>query len=680
MAFLNEETDTYEDDWEAQGATYEQTLMAFKNNSNFKPDLYYKHNYSKKRKKKKRRHKAKFKRKRKDNVKKIQQSFGKPILHDVNTENDDKLTMDRLKRMNEYQDSGQDSDSSIGSSPASLTSNGSGKGSISSIKSKIEGVPINEWFSSRLYAIKDIFMLAWPIFLTSELLALLYFINLLYIGNRYNSADKLAGASLACSLINIVGQSFIIGVSSSLDTLCGQSFGAALYKMCGTFLYRMIAIIHILIIIIGVIFYYSHQLLQLLGQPKNVIIWSSKFMQIFIFALWPLSIWYCLRRFLQSQGKVKMIFPSVIFALLGQFGGLFLLDIHLNIGFISTAYSLVIAYWMQFIVLIVLIFITRFKDSNHFKQTCIPCITFSELFKGWFKIISLSIPAVAMLCSEWWAFELQTIFAGWVGDDNLAGFALSLNYLTMTIKVPLSISWANGIVIANKLGKMRPDDASAAWDASLILSTFTTGIVSLLTYFLRSTISMAYAPQKEHEDIREIMEDCLIILAIYMMIDQIQRCGQGAIRGMGLQKFGAYSNVFTYYAIGIPLGLYLCFKQKFHVKGLWYGMCIASFASSLVFIVIRFKINWREQVKKAFQRIQDKEKKLKAFGEEYGNNNDSNIVNNNDNDYRQHSEHKSSLEDNQHTVNGIGYVEFGDDEDNHTLTTPRNDTPRNDNI
>ena len=57
----------------------------------------------------------------------------------------------------------------------------------------------------------------------------------LYIGNRYNSADKLAGASLACSLINILGQSLIIGVSSSLDTLVGQSFGASLYKMCAVF-------------------------------------------------------------------------------------------------------------------------------------------------------------------------------------------------------------------------------------------------------------------------------------------------------------------------------------------------------------------------------------------------------------------------------------------------------------
>ena len=119
---------------------------------------------------------------------------------------------------------------------------------------------------------------------------------------------------------------------------------------------------------------------------------------------------------------------------------------------------------------------------------------------------------------------------------------------------------------------MRPDDASAAWDGSLILSTLMTSIISLFCWFGGSWISHLYAPEPSHAHIRKVMQDCLPILAIYMMIDQIQRCGQGAIRGMGMQKIGAYTNVFSYYIIGIPLGLVFCFYFKKHVKGLWFGM------------------------------------------------------------------------------------------------------------
>lgn len=85
MNFLEEEGNGFEDEWESQGRSYEQTLMAFKNNAKYKPSLYYKHNYSKDRKKKtkrKKKKKKKFVRKKRDNLKKIQDSFGKPILYD----------------------------------------------------------------------------------------------------------------------------------------------------------------------------------------------------------------------------------------------------------------------------------------------------------------------------------------------------------------------------------------------------------------------------------------------------------------------------------------------------------------------------------------------------------------------------------------------------------------------
>ena len=48
-------------------------------------------------------------------------------------------------------------------------------------------------------------------------------------------------------------------------------------------------------------------------------------------------------------------------------------------------------------------------------------------------------------------------------------------------------------------------------------------------------------------------------------------------------------------------------------------MCIASLVSSVVFIVLRYRINWREQVKRAFARIQEKEKKLVEFKKELQN-------------------------------------------------------------
>ena len=178
----------------------------------------------------------------------------------------------------------------------------------------------------------------------------------------------------------------------------------------------------------------------------------------------------------------------------------------------------------------------------------------------------------------------------------------------MTIKVPTAISWANGIIMANKLGNQRARDARAGWDAALILCTILTFSMSIFTYIFRFEITQFLAPKSRQNEIHNAVVDTLPYLAIYMIVDQVQRTGQGAIRGMGMQKYGAMANVLSYYVIGIPIGLFLCFYCHFKVKGLWIGMSIAAATSSLGFIIIRTQINWQKQVKNALKRIKDKEK------------------------------------------------------------------------
>ena len=44
------------------------------------------------------------------------------------------------------------------------------------------------------------------------------------------------------------------------------------------------------------------------------------------------------------------------------------------------------------------------------------------------------------------------------------------------------------------------------------------------------------------------------------------------MRGIGLQKYGAPTSIFGYWAISIPLCYFLTFKLDMGMKGLWLGM------------------------------------------------------------------------------------------------------------
>lgn len=47
------------------------------------------------------------------------------------------------------------------------------------------------------------------------------------------------------------------------------------------------------------------------------------------------------------------------------------------------------------------------------------------------QVVVLALPGIAMLCAEWWAFELLAIGAGWLGTRQLSAQAVCLNTLAL---------------------------------------------------------------------------------------------------------------------------------------------------------------------------------------------------------------------------------------------------------
>jgi MATE family multidrug resistance protein len=43
-----------------------------------------------------------------------------------------------------------------------------------------------------------------------------------------------------------------------------------------------------------------------------------------------------------------------------------------------------------------------------------------DAFKDWGKFLQLAIPGLIMTCAEFWAFEIQTLFAGYFGTEYLS--------------------------------------------------------------------------------------------------------------------------------------------------------------------------------------------------------------------------------------------------------------------
>jgi hypothetical protein len=58
-------------------------------------------------------------------------------------------------------------------------------------------------------------------------------------------------------------------------------------------------------------------------------------------------------------------------------------------------------------------------------------------------------------------------------------------------------------------------------------------------------------------------------------------------------------NIFGYYAIGITVAVYLGFKLEMGVFGQWIGITSGSAVVCVVFVIVVFLTDWKEQARKA---------------------------------------------------------------------------------
>jgi multidrug resistance protein, MATE family len=80
----------------------------------------------------------------------------------------------------------------------------------------------------------------------------------------------------------------------------------------------------------------------------------------------------------------------------------------------------------------------------------------------------------------------------------------------------------------------------------------------------------------------------LAIVAAFQIFDGVQSVATGALRGIGDTQFPMLANFVGYWALGLPLGAWLCFGAHLGLAGLWMGLTLA-----LVTIATVLALRWK---------------------------------------------------------------------------------------
>ncbi|KAF3780112.1 DETOXIFICATION 29 protein [Nymphaea thermarum] len=403
---------------------------------------------------------------------------------------------------------------------------------------------------------------------------------------------ELAAISIENSVIAGFSFGVMLGMGSALETLCGQAYGAGQLDMLGVYMQRSWVILNTTALLLCLFYIFATPLLKLIGQENHIAEAAGTFALWMIPQLFAYSMNFPIAKFLQAQSKMMaMAVVSVIALVLHTFFS-WLLMIKLRWGMVGAAVVLNSSWW--FIVIAQLVYI--------FSGTCGRAWNgFSWMaFQNLWGFVRLSLASAVIL--EIWYFMALILFAGYLKNPEISVDALSIcvNILGWAVMVAIGSNAATSVRVSNELGAGHPRKAKFSV-VVVVITSFVIGLLlSLVLMITRSDFPKAFTSSPQVE---RLVKELTPLLAISIVINNVQPVLSGVAIGAGWQAAVAYVNVGCYYIFGIPLGLIFGYVLDMGVVGIWYGMLGGTVLQTLMLFWMTYRTNWSKEASIAEDRI-----------------------------------------------------------------------------
>ncbi|KAL4164022.1 hypothetical protein KRP22_004644 [Phytophthora ramorum] len=129
-----------------------------------------------------------------------------------------------------------------------------------------------------------------------------------------------AAATLSTMFTNVSALSIGFGLTSALDTLCSQAYGAGRLDKLGLYLQSAVIVVGTCLVPVFLMNWHTEFFLVLVGQDAEVARLAGEFSRVTVFGVPFLFAYEMVRKLLQAQNVVR---PMVLFALVGTFINVF---------------------------------------------------------------------------------------------------------------------------------------------------------------------------------------------------------------------------------------------------------------------------------------------------------------------------------------------------------------------
>ncbi len=404
---------------------------------------------------------------------------------------------------------------------------------------------------------------------------------------------ELGAVSLASMTANITGFAIYQGLATSLDTLCAQAYGSGRKKLVGLQMQRMTYFLWAITVPIAIVWLLADKILKRIVPESEVAALAGLYLKVLLLGAPGFAAFEAGKRFVQAQGLFSaslyvLCFCAPLNALMN-----WLFVWKFGWGFVGA--PIAVAITDNLLPLGLFMYVRFFSKGG---MSCWNGFT-RKAFHNWIPMIKLALPGLLMVEAEVLAFELLTFASSYFGVRALAAQSVLVTITSIAFQIPFPLSIAASTRIANLIGATLPNAAKTSAKVAGCGSIIT-GLFNLTILFsLRNVIPRLFT---DNEDVTQLASAVLPVCAAFQLIDALATICNGILRGLGRQEVGGYVQVFSYYAVAMPISMGTAFGLGWGLWGLWSGVAVAL---GLVFVIegiFLVRTSWENSVEEARRR------------------------------------------------------------------------------
>jgi MATE family multidrug resistance protein len=201
------------------------------------------------------------------------------------------------------------------------------------------------------------------------------------------------------------------------------------------------------------------------------------------------------------------------------------------------------------------------------------------------RAFRVGLPVGLQMGAEVGVFALVALLAGRLGTLDLAAHQLVIGLASFTYTAAMGVAAAGSVRVGIGVGARDPVATRVAGHAAFAGGVALMGVAALAFTFAPRALARLIT---DEANVIAVAIPLFLVAAVFQLSDGVQGVGGGVLRGAGDTKFTLYANLAGHWLIGLPIALFLAFRQRLGIVGLWWGLCVGLTVVA-VLLFVRFE-------------------------------------------------------------------------------------------